>query len=49
MHSVMSRLVDNAAALISERDDIVSWSDFKNLLIQHFGDPRNEECIAIDL
>lgn len=49
MHCVMSRLVDNAAALISEREDIISWSDFKNLLIQHFGDPRNEECIAIEL
>lgn len=49
MHCVMSRLVDNAAVLISEREDIISWLDFKNLLIQHFGDPRNEECIAIEL
>lgn len=49
MHAITSRLVDRAAALISEREDIVTWSEFKDLLIQHFGDPRSEECIAIEL
>lgn len=49
MHSIMSRLVDNAAALISEREDILTWDDFKELLTQHFGDPRSEDCIAIEL
>ncbi|CAH2093985.1 unnamed protein product [Euphydryas editha] len=49
MHAITSRLLDRAASLISEREDIVSWSDFKELIIQHFGDPRSEECIAIEL
>ncbi|XP_046976401.1 uncharacterized protein LOC124542504 [Vanessa cardui] len=49
MHSIMSRLKDNAAALISEREDITTWDEFKELLTLHFGDPRSEECIAIEL
>lgn len=49
MHSITSRLAGNAAALISEREDIVTWEEFKELLIQHFGDPRSEECLAIEL
>lgn len=49
MHSITSRLAGNAAALISEREDIVTWEEFKALLIQHFGDPRSEECLAIEL
>lgn len=49
MHLIMSRLVDNAAALISEREDISTWDEFKELLTQHFGDPRSEDCIAIEL
>lgn len=44
-----SRLRDDAAALLSEREDIVTWSAFKDLLIQHFGDPRSEACINIEL
>lgn len=49
MHAITSRLSGNAAALISEREDIVTWEEFKELLIQHFGDPRSEECLAIEL
>lgn len=49
MHAITSRLAGNAAALISEREDIVTWEEFKELLIQHFGDPRSEECLAIEL
>lgn len=49
MHALTSRLTGNAAALISEREDIESWSLLQELLIQHFGDPRSEECIAIEL
>lgn len=49
MQLITSRLTDAAAALISEREDIGSWTEFKNLLIQHFGDPRSEECIGIEL
>lgn len=44
-----SRLAEDAAALLSERDDVVSWSALKELLIQHFGDPRSEACINIEL
>ncbi|KOB67352.1 Cytadhesion [Operophtera brumata] len=35
-----SKLTENAAALLSEREDVVTWSALKELLIQHFGDPR---------
>ncbi|CAK1583349.1 unnamed protein product [Parnassius mnemosyne] len=48
-HSITSRLTDNAASLLSEREDVVSWSQLKDLLTQHFGDPRSEECISIEL
>lgn len=44
-----SRLTEEAAALLSEREDIVTWSELKELLIQHFGDPRSEACINIEL
>ncbi|KOB76831.1 Cytadhesion [Operophtera brumata] len=44
-----SKLTENAAALLSEREDVVTWSALKELLIQHFGDPRSEECINIEL
>lgn len=49
LHTVTSRLSEEAAALASERNDITSWEQLKTLLIQHFGDPRSEECIAIEL
>ena len=49
MHSITSRLIDDAAALLSEREDVVTWLELRELLIQHFGDPRSEECIAIEL
>lgn len=48
-HAITSKLTDEAAALASERNDISSWDQLKVLLIQHFGDPRSEECIAIEL
>ncbi|KAG7295193.1 hypothetical protein JYU34_022162 [Plutella xylostella] len=48
-HSITSRLTDDAAALVSEREDVDTWSALKSLLVQHFGDPRSEECIAIEL
>lgn len=48
-HAVTSRLTGDAAALLSEREDVASWSELKQLLEQHFGDPRSEECIAIEL
>lgn len=48
-HAITSRLTGNAAALVAERDDIDSWHTLKLLLIQHFGEPRNEHCMAIEL
>lgn len=49
METITSRLTGDAAALISERGDIATWADFRELLVQHFGDPRSEECVAIEL
>lgn len=49
MHTLTSRLIGNAASLISEREDIDTWDELKLLLTQHFGDPRSEECINIEL
>lgn len=49
MHTITSRLSGDAAALISEREDVVTWLELQLLLGQHFGDPRSEECIAIEL
>lgn len=46
---ITSRLVGDAAALLSEREDITRWSLLKEILQQHFGDPRSEECINIEL
>nr|XP_034828819.1 uncharacterized protein LOC117986103 [Maniola hyperantus] len=48
-HVVTSRLTDKAASLVSEREDITSWQELSEILIQHFGDPRSEECVAIEL
>lgn len=48
-HAITSRLGGRAAALLSEREDVNTWARLKEILIQHFGDPRSEECIAIEL
>ncbi|CAF4748393.1 unnamed protein product [Pieris macdunnoughi] len=48
-HAITSRLVGKAATLLSENQNITSWDHFKDILTQHFGDPRSEECIAIEL
>lgn len=48
-HAITSRLAGNAAELLSERDDIMSWAELRTLLIQHFGEPRSEECLAIEM
>lgn len=49
LHAITSRLTGNAATLISEREDIKTWAAFKELFKLHFGDPRSEECLAIEL
>lgn len=48
-HAITGRLIGKAAHLISERQEIVNWTDLKRVFTQHFGDPRSEECIAIEL
>lgn len=48
-HTITSKLRGKAAVLISERRDIETWTQLKEALTQHFGDPRSEECIAIEL
>ncbi|KAL0820854.1 hypothetical protein ABMA28_005523 [Loxostege sticticalis] len=49
MHVITSRLTGKAAGLVSEREDINSFAELKQLFNQHFGDPRSEGCIAIQL
>lgn len=49
MHVITSRLTDKAAALVSEREDIITWEQLRTVLTQHFGDPRSEACIAMKL
>lgn len=44
-----SKLDGKAAAVVSEIVTFANYEEFKTLLIQHFGDARNEECVAIDL
>lgn len=48
-HCITSKLTGRAAALLSDHQDLVSWDILKGILIQHFGDPRSEECIAMEL
>lgn len=48
-HTITSRLIGKAACLLSEREDIQTWPVLRTVLRQHFGDPRSEECIAIEL
>lgn len=48
-HAITGRLTGKAAHLISERQDINTWTELKTVFTQHFGDPRSEECIAIEL
>lgn len=49
MQAITSKVVGRAAALISERGEFDSYDVFKDLLIQHFGDHRSEDCVAIEL
>lgn len=48
-HVITSRLSGEAASLVGERDSIDSWDELKKLLNQHFGDPRTEDCLAMEL
>lgn len=48
-HVVTSRLTGEAANLVGEREQITSWEELKLLLNQHFGDPRSEDCLALEL
>lgn len=48
-HTITSRLAGEAANLVGERDQIATWHELKSLLSQHFGDPRTEECLVLEL
>lgn len=48
-HCITSRLIGKAAVLVSERENIHTWEELKEIFIQHFGDPRSEACISIEL
>lgn len=48
-HAITSRLCGRAAALLNEREDITTWDQLRSIFIQHFGDPRSEDCVAIEL
>ncbi|CAB3221880.1 unnamed protein product [Arctia plantaginis] len=48
-HCVTSRLVGKAAILVSERGNIKTFEELKEVFVQHFGDPRSEACISIEL
>lgn len=48
-HAISSRLTGRAATLLSDHPNINSYDELKQILTQHFGDPRSEECIAIEL
>lgn len=48
-HLITSRLTGKAAILIGERDSIDSWDELKQLLTTHFGDPRPEKCLKLEL
>lgn len=48
-HVLTSRLKGEAANLVGERDNISTWLELKTLLSQHFGDPRTEDCLVLEL
>ncbi|KAM3955008.1 uncharacterized protein ACR2FA_011122 [Aphomia sociella] len=49
MHAITSRLTENAAALVSDNNDITSFEKLREFLTIHFGDYRNEEFTAAEL
>lgn len=49
LRTILSKLIGRAAILIGNRDDAVSWPRIKELLIQFFGDQRDENCLVRDL
>lgn len=48
-HVLTSKLTGEAANLVGERDSIGTWLELKTLLAQHFGDPRTEDCLVLEL
>lgn len=48
-HVMTSRLTGEAANIVGEREHIENWDQLRNLLSQNFGDPRTEECLAMEL
>ncbi|KAJ8727239.1 hypothetical protein PYW08_015636 [Mythimna loreyi] len=48
-HVITSRLTGEAANLVGEREQINTWHELKTLISEHFGDPRTEECLVLEL
>lgn len=48
-NAITSRLSGEAAHLIGERESIHSWIELKQVLQDHFGDPRTEDCLVLEL
>jgi hypothetical protein len=48
-HVLTSRLAGSAAILFGEREDTRTWAGLKVLLKEHFGDPRSEKCLLLEL
>lgn len=48
-NAITSRLSGEAANLIGERSSIHSWVELKQVLQDHFGDPRTEDCLVLEL
>lgn len=46
---ILSKLTGRAAVLIGNREDANSWPRIKELLLQFFGDQRDENCLLRDL
>lgn len=49
LHVVLNRLSGDAAAIVNERYDVVNWEQLKDILCQHFSDPRSEKTILSEL
>lgn len=46
---IISKLEGRALTLIASRENATTWGNIKELLIQHFGDQRDENCLLRDL
>ncbi|CAF4918472.1 unnamed protein product [Pieris macdunnoughi] len=49
LRAAVQSIIREAASLVGEREQIDTWDNLKLLLSQHFGDPRSEDCLAMEL